>query len=157
VTEQEPTPIERPERIQRLLVLLDQDPDQSGISPLAAAIVRDAIKDNDALRRQILTLRDMIAKLSPVIEALWNAAVTQVMPVFRALEPFLTENAPMGADWDAPGQAEEAEPGPVEGDVATCSACSGAVRWVDSPYGGWWSHEEHPADQHDAVVGEMTA
>lgn len=31
-----------------------------------------------------------------------------------------------------------------------CAACDGAVGWIDCPTGGWWAHETHPADDHDA-------
>lgn len=31
-----------------------------------------------------------------------------------------------------------------------CIRCDTAVGWVDAPTGGWWAHETHPADDHDA-------
>ena len=32
----------------------------------------------------------------------------------------------------------------------TCSKCFGPIRYNDAPTGGWWSHAEHPHDNHDA-------
>lgn len=37
-----------------------------------------------------------------------------------------------------------------EHSLTTCFACKGVVGWIDSPTGGWWAHEQHPADGHDA-------
>lgn len=34
--------------------------------------------------------------------------------------------------------------------TSVCGVCSGVVGWVDCPTGGWWAHETHPADEHDA-------
>lgn len=34
-----------------------------------------------------------------------------------------------------------------------CRTCVTAIGWIDSPTGGWWAHETHPADDHDAVPG----
>lgn len=31
-----------------------------------------------------------------------------------------------------------------------CINCDTPVGWVDCPTGGWWAHETHPADGHDA-------
>jgi hypothetical protein len=31
-----------------------------------------------------------------------------------------------------------------------CINCETPVGWVDCPTGGWWAHEQHPADGHDA-------
>ncbi|MET7944407.1 hypothetical protein [Streptomyces sp. NPDC005302] len=31
-----------------------------------------------------------------------------------------------------------------------CICCDMAVGWVDAPTGGWWAHETHPEDGHDA-------
>lgn len=31
-----------------------------------------------------------------------------------------------------------------------CINCETPVGWVDCPTGGWWAHETHPADGHDA-------
>lgn len=35
--------------------------------------------------------------------------------------------------------------------VAICGRCDGWLEWIDCPTGGWWAHEKHPADSHDAV------
>lgn len=32
-----------------------------------------------------------------------------------------------------------------------CRVCNQRVGWVDCPTGGWYIHEEHPEDDHDAV------
>ena len=32
-----------------------------------------------------------------------------------------------------------------------CSVCGKPVVWVSCPTGGWWSHLDHPDDDHDAT------
>lgn len=32
-----------------------------------------------------------------------------------------------------------------------CGVCGHAVGWINSPTGGWWAHEVHPSDDHDAT------
>ncbi|MFF9643662.1 hypothetical protein [Kitasatospora aureofaciens] len=32
----------------------------------------------------------------------------------------------------------------------TCATCHTAIHWIDCPTGGWWRHDQHPADGHDA-------
>jgi hypothetical protein len=32
-----------------------------------------------------------------------------------------------------------------------CGACGRRVGWIDCPTGGWWAHEVHPGDDHDAT------
>jgi hypothetical protein len=32
----------------------------------------------------------------------------------------------------------------------TCAVCGGPVGYIDCPTGGWWAHDRHPADGHDA-------
>lgn len=32
-----------------------------------------------------------------------------------------------------------------------CKTCSEKITWVDCPTGGWWSHLDHPEDNHDAI------
>lgn len=34
--------------------------------------------------------------------------------------------------------------------LSVCVRCGGVVGWVDCPTGGWWAHEVHPEDDHDA-------
>ncbi|MCI3246479.1 hypothetical protein, partial [Streptomyces spinosisporus] len=34
-----------------------------------------------------------------------------------------------------------------------CRTCVTAIGYIDAPTGGWWAHETHPADDHDAVPG----
>lgn len=34
----------------------------------------------------------------------------------------------------------------------TCAVCKGPIRYNDAPTGGWWSHAEHPHDDHDAEI-----
>ncbi|MCG6493398.1 hypothetical protein [Kitasatospora sp. A2-31] len=31
-----------------------------------------------------------------------------------------------------------------------CAVCRTAIEWIDCPTGGWWRHDQHPADDHDA-------
>jgi hypothetical protein len=35
----------------------------------------------------------------------------------------------------------------------TCMRCGGVVRWQHCPTGGWWIHDQHPSDDHDAYPG----
>lgn len=37
-----------------------------------------------------------------------------------------------------------------------CDVCKGLVAWQDCPTGGWWIHEIHPEDGHDAVVEDLS-
>lgn len=32
-----------------------------------------------------------------------------------------------------------------------CGACGHRVGWINCPTGGWWAHEVHPSDDHDAM------
>ncbi|MPY47094.1 hypothetical protein [Streptomyces acidicola] len=34
----------------------------------------------------------------------------------------------------------------------TCRTCVTPIAYVDCPTGGWWAHDTHPADGHDAVL-----
>lgn len=31
-----------------------------------------------------------------------------------------------------------------------CAHCGALIEWIDCPTGGWWAHDVHPADDHDA-------
>lgn len=34
---------------------------------------------------------------------------------------------------------------------AICRPCGGSITWIDCPHaGGWWAHNVHPTDGHDA-------
>jgi Fe-S-cluster-containing dehydrogenase component len=33
---------------------------------------------------------------------------------------------------------------------AACQHCHTPIQWIDCPTGGWWAHDDHPADGHDA-------
>ncbi|CAM5620373.1 hypothetical protein [Streptomyces aurantiogriseus] len=35
--------------------------------------------------------------------------------------------------------------------TTTCRTCVTPINYIDCPTGGWWAHEQHPADEHDAV------
>ncbi|WP_329387399.1 hypothetical protein OG625_30480 [Streptomyces sp. NBC_01351] len=35
-------------------------------------------------------------------------------------------------------------------ETAHCLHCRGAIDWISCPTGGWWAHDSHPADHHDA-------
>lgn len=35
--------------------------------------------------------------------------------------------------------------------TATCTTCGQPCGWIDCPTGGWWAHDGHPADGHDAA------
>lgn len=32
-----------------------------------------------------------------------------------------------------------------------CGVCGHRAGWIDCPTGGWWAHETHPVDNHDAT------
>lgn len=34
-----------------------------------------------------------------------------------------------------------------------CNICGGHINYQDAPTGGWWAHETHPEDGHDAWPG----
>ncbi|MDH6610253.1 hypothetical protein M2164_005888 [Streptomyces sp. SAI-208] len=34
-----------------------------------------------------------------------------------------------------------------------CRVCVTPIAWVDCPAGGWWAHNQHPEDGHDAIPG----
>lgn len=35
---------------------------------------------------------------------------------------------------------------------STCMVCHGGIVWINADrFGGWWAHDEHPADHHDAL------
>lgn len=44
-------------------------------------------------------------------------------------------------------------PEPAAGDHGTCAVCGGGIRYQSCPTGGWWIHDTHPADGHDAQLG----
>lgn len=31
-----------------------------------------------------------------------------------------------------------------------CQTCGGVIGWIECPTGGWWAHEVHLTDDHDA-------
>lgn len=35
--------------------------------------------------------------------------------------------------------------------TTTCRTCVTPIGYVDCPTGGWWAHDQHPADDHDAI------
>ena len=37
--------------------------------------------------------------------------------------------------------------------TTACRTCVTPINFIDCPTGGWWAHEKHPADGHDAVPG----
>lgn len=39
---------------------------------------------------------------------------------------------------------------------AACTDCGGSIHWLDAPTGGWWAHDRHPDDGHDAVPPRRT-
>jgi hypothetical protein len=53
------------------------------------------------------------------------------------------------AGTDVPAMADEIRR--LRAQVAmVCGICDTPVGWVNCPTGGWWAHEQHPADGHDA-------
>lgn len=41
----------------------------------------------------------------------------------------------------------------MEPTVGTCNKCYKTCHYIDCPTGGWWAHDIHPADDHDADPG----
>lgn len=37
-----------------------------------------------------------------------------------------------------------------------CVVCGGSIHWLDAPTGGWWAHDRHPDDGHDAAPPRRT-
>lgn len=35
---------------------------------------------------------------------------------------------------------------------SACDTCGKSIYWISCPTGGWWAHDNHPADGHDAVT-----
>ncbi|WP_203236553.1 hypothetical protein [Nocardia panacis] len=33
-----------------------------------------------------------------------------------------------------------------------CENCGASITWIACPTGGWWTHDNHPADNHDAIT-----
>jgi len=42
-------------------------------------------------------------------------------------------------------------PPPPDVRTSVCDTCSGNIFWQDCPTGGWWIHQQHPEDGHDAL------
>lgn len=34
--------------------------------------------------------------------------------------------------------------------MGPCRHCEGPIWWMECPTGGWWIHDRHPLDDHDA-------
>lgn len=34
-----------------------------------------------------------------------------------------------------------------------CKVCGKLAHWISCPTGGWWAHNTHPQDGHDAELG----
>lgn len=37
-----------------------------------------------------------------------------------------------------------------------CLTCNGGIWWQSCPTGGWWIHDDHPVDDHDAEPTHTT-
>lgn len=37
-----------------------------------------------------------------------------------------------------------------DNEEALCIHCAGIIRWIACPASGWWAHDTHPTDHHDA-------
>lgn len=57
------------------------------------------------------------------------------------------------ADPEAHMYETDSEPPLFDGQHGACAPCGQPIRYVDCPTGGWWAHEVHPADDHDAALG----
>lgn len=54
---------------------------------------------------------------------------------------------------DASGYETDPDPKPRDGEHGTCAVSGGEIHYVSCDHGGWWAHETHPADGHDAEIG----
>ena len=36
-----------------------------------------------------------------------------------------------------------------------CRRCNGVATWIDCPTGGWWAHDVHPTNGHQADLPEL--
>ncbi len=95
----------------------------------------------------------------PVLAHLDAGQCGRPYPVAHGFLP--EELDPVPAD-DAVGYEPDPAPKPRDGERATCATCGGAIHyWEYSRWNGVdydvidsrWSHFEHPADGHDAVIG----
>lgn len=65
----------------------------------------------------------------------------------RLLTPFAADRLrELVRDDDVPSDPDV----PRDGERARCSGCGTGIRYQDCPTGGWWVHDVHPADGHDA-------
>lgn len=60
-------------------------------------------------------------------------------------------NVPEPRNGRARAVLAETVPNP-EPQWSTCIHCGGRCHWQECPTGGWWIHEHHPTDDHDAAV-----
>ncbi|MER6183075.1 hypothetical protein [Streptomyces sp. NPDC001652] len=61
------------------------------------------------------------------------------------------EQLALAKDWARPVASTDAEIRRLRvNPPMVCINCETPVGWVDCPTGGWWAHETHPADGHDA-------
>jgi hypothetical protein len=101
-----------------------------------------------ALLAEIERLQARVAELEA------QAATARANGYQRAIEVMRAEHLPMSVglleaqrDLDA---LDAKDGGLPTAYVMACAQCDGLLGWIACPTGGWWSHREHPADDHDA-------
>lgn len=146
------------QRENELLELLDTAKDDPDAWPVIVDEVHALVADNQALRRQVRSLRSVLITLVPDIQNIWKAASQRVLSVWAMVGPYLEPDAPLGTDWDERVQAgyeRDAEPPqPEHGDRGTCAKCGGEIEYFDPAKhaNGGWFHVLNVA-HHMAVFG----
>lgn len=139
-----------------LLGRVKEDPDAWDV---VIDATRAVVADNEALRRQITSLRGTVAAALSSAQALWDAASKHATSVWAMIGPYLEPDAPMGVDWDshvAAGYEHDRRKRAVLGVHSTCRACDGILDYYEETAGNgdilnaWWSHRTPRADGHDA-------
>jgi hypothetical protein len=95
---------------------------------------RRFLRESKALKAQYAPALENLAETDPDYQYLWGQYTEKLTALLAAYE------------------AEE-YPEPDDGDDGTCATCGGGIRYQACPTGGWWIHETHPADHHDARWG----
>lgn len=140
---------------QYLLELLELPEHESVIAPAVAVCIREMIEDNRALRSQIKGLRDSVSMAMPLIQAMWDEMRRKIVPMWAVLEPYLSDQAPMGTAWAERTAAGYEEECPVR-ITGTCFVCGGGMSYRRASVPGEtgrWIHRTPITDGHEAMPG----
>ncbi|AWT42598.1 MULTISPECIES: hypothetical protein [Streptomyces] len=108
----------------------------------------DVAADLEITGRGSYSYREKVARLED--ENYWDDLAHEDDADERAPEQ-MAANAEFiaHARTDVPAMAAEIRRLRAQADMV-CALCETPVAWIDCPTGGWWAHDEHPADGHDA-------